>query len=133
MSLSLTPAANLGPFLPALAREYETSLAATVTSSAADSTLSVADPSATATGRLTNGSFSLTQAIQARARNAANQSAAFAPVTGSANPLTLLIYAGAISADQVTIGLRQPILANEALRAGVYAKTLTFTLSTTTP
>ena len=90
-------------------------------------------PGATATGRLTNGSYSLSQAILARARNATNQSAAFAPVTGRADPLTLLIYSGAITADQVTISLRQPILANEALRAGVYAKTLTFTLSTTTP
>ena len=28
---------------------------------------------------------------------------------------------------------RQPIAATEALRSGVYSKTLTFTLSTTTP
>jgi len=33
----------------------------------------------------------------------------------------------------VTIGLRQQILANESLRTGIYSKTLTFTLSTTTP
>ena len=89
--------------------------------------------SETSIGWLTNGVFSLTQAIQARAMNAANQRTVFAPVTGSANPLTLLTYAAAISADQVTIGLKQPILANEALRAGLYSKTLTFTLSTTMP
>ena len=102
-----------------------------MTSTAGDAALSVADPSPTATGRLVNGAFSL------RARplhgHAANPSTAFAPVSGSANPLTLLTYPAPISADQVTIGLRQTILANEALRTGPYSKTLTFTLSTTTP
>ena len=53
-----------------------------MTSSAGDAALSVADPSPTATGRLMNGNFSLAQALQARA-DAANQSTAFAPVTGS--------------------------------------------------
>ena len=104
-----------------------------MTSSAGDAALSVADPSSTSTGRLMNGTFSLAQAVQARARNAANQSTAFAPVTGANTPLTLLTYPGPISSDQVTIGLKQPIGANESLRTGTYSKTLTFTLSTTTP
>ena len=62
----------------------------------------------------------------------ANQGA-FAPVTGRDTPLTLLTYAGPVSADPVTIGLKQTIGANESLRTGTYSKTLTFTLSTTTP
>ena len=33
----------------------------------------------------------------------------------------------------MTIGLRQSIGANDPLRTGTYSKTLTFTLSTTTP
>ena len=33
----------------------------------------------------------------------------------------------------MTIGLKQTVGANESLRTGTYAKTLTFTLSTTTP
>jgi hypothetical protein len=119
--------------IPGVAREYETSVAAVVTSTAGDATLSVADPSPTATGRLTNGAFSLAQPVQARATNTANPSTAFAPITGSASPLTLLTYAAPISADQVTIGLKQAVLANEALRTGLYSKTLTFTLSTTSP
>jgi hypothetical protein len=57
----------------------------------------------------------------------------FAPVTGSENPLTLLTYTGPIGADQVTIALKQAILANEPLRTGLYSKTLTLTLSTTSP
>ena len=38
-----------------------------------------------------------------------------------------------VSNDPVTIGLRQSIAATDALRSGTYAKTLTFTLSTTAP
>ena len=38
-----------------------------------------------------------------------------------------------MSNDPVTITFRQAIGANDALRTGTYAKTLTFTLSTTTP
>jgi hypothetical protein len=104
-----------------------------VTSSGGDTALSVADPSLTATGRLVNGTFSLAQTVQARAVNGANQSTAFAPITGSNTPLTLLTYSGPISVDQVTIGLKQTIGPNESLRTGPYSKTLTFTLSTTTP
>ena len=45
----------------------------------------------------------------------------------------LLTYAGPTSNDAVTINFKQSIGANEALRTGTYSKTLTFTLSTTTP
>ena len=38
-----------------------------------------------------------------------------------------------MSNDAVTFEFRQRIGANDALRTGTYAKTLTFTLSTTTP
>ena len=38
-----------------------------------------------------------------------------------------------MSNDGVTITFKQAIGANDALRTGSYAKTLTFTLSTTTP
>ena len=37
------------------------------------------------------------------------------------------------SNDPVSISLRQSIGSNDALRTGSYSKTLTFTLSTTTP
>jgi len=57
----------------------------------------------------------------------------FAPVTGTNTPLTLLTYSGPVSANSVSIGLKQTIGANESLRTGTYSKTLTFTLSTTTP
>ena len=61
----------------------------------------------------------------------ANRIKAFAPV--SANPLTLLTYAGPVANDAVSLKFRQHISANDALRTGSYSKTLTFTLSTTEP
>jgi hypothetical protein len=51
----------------------------------------------------------------------------------STSPTTPLTYAGPTSNDAVTINFKQSIGANEALRTGAYAKTFTFTLSTTTP
>ena len=45
----------------------------------------------------------------------------------------MLTYSGPVSNDAVTLTFSQAIGANEALRTGSYSKTLTFTLSTTTP
>ena len=126
LTLELGAVPAFGPFTPGVAKEYETTMTAKVTSSAGDATLSVSDPSTIAPGHLVNGSFWLVQALQAR-----GQSTAFAPV--SATPLTLLTLAAPVSNGQVTIGLKQAIEANEPLRTGTYSKTLTFTLSTTTP
>ena len=47
--------------------------------------------------------------------------------------LSAVFRVGPVSNDTVTIGFRQHIAANQALRTGAYSKTLTFTLSTTTP
>ena len=101
-----------------------------MTSTAGDATLSVADPSANATGRLMNGTFSLAQPVQARAQCS---NGAFAPVTGTNTPLTLLTYTGPVSADPVTIGLQAADPRERVPAHGIYSKTLTFTLSTTTP
>ena len=103
-------------------------------STAGDALLSVADPSSQNTGHLVNGSFFLPQPLQARARNAANTGTpAYNNVGSSASPLNLLTWNGPISNDALTLGFSQRVNANDALRTGTYAKTLTFTLSTTTP
>jgi hypothetical protein len=133
LSLTLGPAAGFGPFTPGLAKTYEASTNANVISTAGDALLSVADPSPTATGHLVNGTFALAQPLQARARNAANTGTAYNNVGSSASPLNLLTYSGPISNDAVTLGFSQRINANDPLRTGSYSKTLTFTLSTTTP
>jgi hypothetical protein len=109
-------------------------MGATVTSTAGDATLSVTDPSATATGRLVNGSFALPSLLQAKAAGAGGAGGAFAPLSPAAGtPLTLLTYSGPVSNDAVTVTFQQHIGASDPLRTGSYAKTLTFTLSTTNP
>jgi aminopeptidase N len=126
LSLTLGGPTSFGAFTPGVARDYTATIAANVVSTAGDAALTVTDPSTTAPGRLVNGAFALAQAVQARVAPAA-----FGAVSGS--PLTLETYAAPVSNDPLTIDLLQSIAANEPLRTGTYAKTLTFTLSTTTP
>jgi hypothetical protein len=133
LSLSIGAPASFGAFTAGVARTYESSTTANVVSTAGDAVLSVADPSSTATGHLVNGTFSLPQPLQARARNAANTGTAYNNVGTAAAPLNLLSYGGPVSNDSVSLQFRQAIGANDALRTGTYSKTLTFTLSTTTP
>jgi len=133
LSLSLGTAATFGAFTPGVPRDYNASTTANVISTAGDAKLSVSDPSSTATGRLVNGTFSLPQVLQANASSMGGTGGALAPVGGSANPTTLLTYSAPKSNDSVTVNFRQTIGANDALRTGAYGKTLTFTLSTTTP
>ena len=82
-------------------------------STAGDATLSVADPSSVATGRLVNGTFALATPLQGLG--------------------TIKTWAAPTSNESVPITFKQSIAANEPLRTGTYSKTLTFTLSTTTP
>jgi hypothetical protein len=134
LSLSLGPAATFMPFIPGVAQNYFATTTANVISTAGDATLSVADPSTTATGHLVNGSFVMPQALQAKASSpGGGPGSDYAPVGGSASPTTLLTYAAPVTNDPVTIGFKQPIAANDPLRTGSYSKTLTFTLSTTNP
>jgi hypothetical protein len=133
LSLSLGTPATFGAFTPGVARDYNASTTANVISSAGDATLSVADPSATNTGKLVNGAFTLAQPLQATASSTGGTALAGGAVGGSANPTNVLSYSAPISNDSVTLAFKQSIGANEALRTGTYSKTLTFTLSTTNP
>ena len=117
---------------PGVEKDYTATTTANVVSTAGDATLSISDPSTNVPGHLVNGTFSLPSAVQAKAASpAATGSTAFSAV--SATPLTLLTYAGPVSNDPVTVTFNQHIGASDALRTGSYSKTLTFTLSTTTP
>ena len=94
------------------------STTANVISTAGDAALTVADPSSVATGRLVNGTFSLPQPLK---------------VAGQNLPATVKTYAAPVSNDPVAIAFSQLVNSTDPLRTGTYAKTLTFTLSTTTP
>ena len=100
--------ASFGPFTPGVAKDYTATTSANVISSAGDAALTVSDP-----GHLMNGTFSLPSPLEV----AFSKSSWTAPVSN----------------DPVTITFRQHIGAGDALRTGAYSKTLTFTLSTTTP
>jgi aminopeptidase N len=126
LSLTLGAPAGFGAFTPGVARDYTASTSANVISTAGEAALTVVDPSTTAPGRLVNGAFALASPVKARVG-----SAAFEPVSGS--PLLLKSYSAPVSNDPLTIGFQQSIASNEPLRTGTYSKTLTFTLSTTTP
>jgi hypothetical protein len=122
------PTANLGTFRPGVTADYTATLDATVTTSAANAALTVHDASTNAPGHLVQGSYVLPQALQVRAGGGA-----FAPVGGASAPTPLVSYPGPKSLDAVAIALKQPIAATDGLHTGAYGKTLTFTLSTTTP
>jgi hypothetical protein len=108
LSLTLGAGASFGVFTPGVDRTYTASMTANVISTAGEATLSASDP-----GHLANGAFSLPSALQV----SLDPSAWPAPVANGA----------------VAIGFSQHIGATDALRTGSYAKTLTFTLSTSTP
>jgi hypothetical protein len=130
----ITPSATFGAFKPGLPDDYTTTMTANVISSGADAALTVADTSSTATGHLVNGAFSLPSALQVKASSAGSTGGGpYANLGGAAAPTPLLGYTGPISNDAVTVSLLQHIGATDALRTGIYSKTLTFTLSTTTP
>src|SRR3954452_12079100 len=57
LALTLGAPAAFGPFTPGADKDYTSSTTATVTSTAGDAALSVADPSTSATNHLVNGTF----------------------------------------------------------------------------
>jgi glycerophosphoryl diester phosphodiesterase len=108
LSLTLGAPASFGAFTPGVEKDYTASTTATVISSAGDATLTTSDP-----GRLVNGSFELPSPLEV----SFSRSAWTAPVSN----------------ETVTVDFKQHVGASVALRTGTYSKTLTLTLSTTTP
>jgi glycerophosphoryl diester phosphodiesterase len=108
LSLTLGAPASFGAFTPGVEKDYTASTTATVISSAGDATLTTSDP-----GRLVNGSFELPSPLEV----SFSRSAWTAPVSN----------------ETVTVDFKQHVGASDALRTGTYSKTLTLTLSTTTP
>jgi hypothetical protein len=108
LSLTLGPAASFGPFTPGVEKEYTATTSANVISTAGDAALSVSDP-----GHLANGAFTLPDPPRV--------------------DLSKANWTAPVSNDAVTITFKQHIGATDPLRTGNYSRTLTFTLSTTTP
>jgi endonuclease/exonuclease/phosphatase family metal-dependent hydrolase len=128
LSLTLGGPVTLGAFVPGVGADYIGATTATVTSTAGDAQLSVLDAGADHPGHLVNGTFALAQPLQVQAGGGP-----FAPLRADNGPLALKSWSGPVTGDQTALGFKQTIGAGEGLRTGSYGKTLTFTLSTTTP
>jgi hypothetical protein len=134
LSLTLGTPASFGAFQPSVSQDYTASTTANVLATTGDAALSVFDAATTATGHLVNGDYVLPSALQAKATSSVGTPAgAFADVGGASNPTSLLSYPGAANDRTVTLSFLQHVGSTDALRAGRYSKTLTFSLSTTTP
>ncbi|MDA0184587.1 sugar phosphate isomerase/epimerase [Solirubrobacter phytolaccae] len=134
LGLDLTGPAALGTFVPGTAADYTSTLLAEVTTTTPDAKLSVLDNSATAAGHLVNGTAVLRSPLKLRATNATQTSAAFTALSETTGtPLDLLSYTAPTTRDRVSIGIQQSIGATETLLRGTYSKTLTFSVSSTTP
>jgi hypothetical protein len=118
LALTLGTPAAFGAFTPGLTKDYTATQSVSVTSTASDATLTVSDPSSTSPGHLVNGTFSLANPLLA---------------AGAALPATVHTWDAPTTNESVTVPLTQHIGADEPLRTGSYSKTLTYTLSTTTP
>jgi hypothetical protein len=132
LTLTLGTVTPFAPFIPGVGKPYTTTMTAHAVSSAADGTLSVADPSAVNSGHLMNGTYVLAEPLSAAATSFSGTGFPSAPVPSTAAPSTLLTWAGPANED-ITLTFTQPIGAGEVLRTGSYSKTLVFTLSTTQP
>src|SRR3954471_6919236 len=108
LSLTLGQSASFGTFTPGVTKDYSAQTTANVISTAGDAALSYSDP-----GHLSNGAFTLPSPLVVELSKAS--------------------WTGPVSNDPVTIAFKQHIDANDALRTGAYSRTVTFTLSTTTP
>ena len=133
LALTLGAPATFGAFTPGVDNDYTASTTATVLSTAGDAMLSIADPSPTNTGQLVNGTFALPSPLTVSAASAASTPAAGGAVGGSSAPTAVSRWSNPVSNDVVTVTFKQHVGRTDALRTGTYAKTLTFTLSTTTP
>jgi hypothetical protein len=108
LDLTVARPTSFGTFAPGADGEYVASTTANVISTAGDAALSVSDP-----GHLTNGPYALAEPLRLELSRAS--------------------WAAPVSNEPVTITFRQRVKATDPLRTGAYSRTLTFTLSTTTP
>ena len=108
LSLTLGAPASFGAFVAGIDREYAATTTAGVVSTAGDAALTVGDP-----GPLTNGTFTLAEPLRVE--------------------LAKTVWTAPVSNDLVTVTFRQHIGATQPLRTGTYSRSVTFTLSTTSP
>ena len=115
--------------MPGVAANYDASVTGTATSTG-PSVLTVKD-TGTSPGFLLNGSTPLASALKVCATSSTSPACSYASLGASSQQL--LAFGSSTAATPLTVGLRQAIGAGDALSAGTYGKSLTFTLSAGTP
>jgi hypothetical protein len=122
---------KLPAFIPGVSQTYTGTTTASVTSSWPNAALSVYDPDPTngTNGRLMHAGGS----IIPRDMDVLNSAGAFSAIGNPSSPDTIATWTAPIASAPTTITMRQVIQSNDVLVSGEYAKTLTFSLSTTTP
>ncbi len=129
----------LGSFLPGKTQEYHNTCGLKATSTAAESKLVAEDASATDIGHLVQGytdgafkeTYELPEPLESKAIS--TQGGTGGVFTSLVAPATLLTYTKPFSEDEMTVTFNQKIGLHDHLHTGTYAKTITLTLSTTTP
>jgi hypothetical protein len=126
---------NLGHFIPAEAKTYTNTCNVTATDTDAASRLTAEDASATDTGHLVQGIYDLPDLleVQASAEERGSTTGVQTLATSLGHPQTLLNFAEPFADNLLTVKFTQKIGKKDPLHTGVYAKTITLTLSTTTP
>jgi hypothetical protein len=126
---------NLGHFIPAEAKTYTNTCNVTATDTDAASRLTAEDASATDTGHLVQGTYDLPDLleVQAAAEERGSTTGVQTLATSLGHPQTLLNFAEPFADNLLTVKFTQKIGKKDPLHTGVYAKTITLTLSTTTP
>jgi hypothetical protein len=126
---------NLGHFIPAEAKTYTNTCNVTATDTDAASRLTAEDASATDTGHLVQGAYDLPDPleVQAAAEERGITTGVQTLATSLGHPQTLLNFAEPFADNLLTVKFTQKIGKKDPLHTGVYAKTITLTLSTTTP
>ncbi len=130
----------LGTFVPGKTQEYHNTCGLKATSTAAESKLVAEDASATDTGHLVQvytheafkETYELPEPLESKATSTQGGTGS-GVFTSLVAPATLLTYAKPFSEDEMTVTFNQKIGLHDHLHTGTYAKTITLTLSTTTP
>jgi len=123
---------NLGHFIPAEAKTYTNTCNVTATDTDAASRLTAEDASPTHPGHLVQGTYFLPEPLEVQAA-AEERGTTTGVKTLGASAETLLSFAEPFADNLLTVRFTQKIGKKDPLHTGVYAKTITLTLSTTTP
>ena len=131
LALAVNPL-TLPAFIPGVTQLYTGTTTATVTSSWPNAALSVYDPDTNTTnnGRLIHAGGA---SIIPRDMEVMNSTGAFQSIQNATQARTIATWATPVANTSTTITMRQQINNTDVLLSGEYAKTLTFSLSTTTP